>query len=325
MGWIGRSIQPISLKKMNSNLLKPMIKTKAERPRQSYRRRLLMENIWAFGFLALALVGFLGLNIVPIVASLFLSFTNWDALGAPSMVGFSNFIKLTQDPIFFRALWNTIYFTAISVPGGMIISLALAMLLNRTLSGMSFFRTMFMLPVISSTVATALLWGLMLDPYIGLLNYILQAVHLPTSGWLTDVNMAMPAIIVISMWKGLGYNMVLFLAGLQGIPQELFEAARIDGANRWKEFFNITVPLLSPTTFFVLVISLISSFQVFDQTYVLTKGGPQNATITLVYYVYQTGFQQLRMGYASAISFVLFIVSLLFVALQFRLFRERAA
>jgi multiple sugar transport system permease protein len=299
---------------MNSNLSEQVVKTKAKQPRQSFHRRVIMENIWAYGFLGLALAGLLGLNIIPIVTSFYLSFTDWDALGAPSMVGLRNFINLTQDPIFFKALWNTIYFTIISVPAGMVISLGLAMLLNRTLKGMSFFRTMFMLPVISSTVATALLWGLMLDPYIGLLNYILQVFHLPTSGWLTDVNMAMPAIIVISVWKGLGYNMVLFLAGLSGMPQELFEAARIDGANRWKEFINITLPMLSPTTFFVLVISLISSFQVFDQTYVLTKGGPQDATITLVYYVYQTGFQQLRMGYASAIAYVLFFFTLAIVA-----------
>ena len=170
--------------------------------------------------------------------------------------------------------------------------------------------------MISSTVATALLWGLMLDPYIGLVNFILQALHLPTSGWLTDTHMAMPAIIVMSVWKGLGYNMVLFLAGLQGVPKELREAARIDGANWWQEFANVTVPILSPTTFFVLVISLISSFQVFDQTWVLTKGGPQEATTTLVYYVYQTGFQRLRMGYASAIAYALFFLTLVVVMIQ---------
>jgi len=158
-----------------------------------------------------------------------------------------------------------------------------------------------MLPVISSTVATALLWGLMLDPYIGLANYILQVFHLPTSSWLGDVNMAMPAIIVICMWKGLGYNMVLFLAGLQGIPEELFEAARlmepIAGRNSSILHCLCFLRRHSCASNF-----LISSFQVFDQTYILTKGGPQNATITLVYYVYQTGFQQLRMGYASAIA-----------------------
>jgi multiple sugar transport system permease protein len=198
----------------------------------------------------------------------------------------------------------------------MAISLTLALVLNRSLPGMGMLRTLFLIPVISSTVATALLWGLMLDPYIGLVNFILQVLHLPTSGWLTDVHMAMPAIIIMTVWKGLGYNMVLFLAGLQGVPQELREVARIDGANWWQEFANVTLPMISPTTFFVLVMSIITSFQVFDQTWVLTKGGPQEATTTLVYYVYQTGFQNLRMGYASAIAYALFFLTLIVVMIQ---------
>jgi multiple sugar transport system permease protein len=261
-------------------------------------------------------VGLFGLTLLPIVVSFFLSFTDWDALGAPNIVGLRNFAQLAHDPTFFRALWNTIYYTAVSVPLGMAFSLGLAMALNRSIPGVGFYRTLVLIPVISSTVATALLWGLMLDPYIGLANHLLRILGLPASGWLTDTKMAMPAIILMSVWKGLGYNMVLFLAGLQGIPPELREAARIDGASRWKEFLNITLPMLSPTTFFVLVISVISSFQVFDQTWVLTKGGPQEATITLVYYVYQTGFQQLRMGYASAIAYVLFFMTLIVVMIQ---------
>ncbi len=279
-------------------------------------RHLVQENAWAFGFLFLALLGLFGLTLLPIVVSFFLSFTDWDALGAPNLVGLRNFAQLAHDPTFFRALWNTIYYTVVSVPLGMILSLGLAMALNRSIPGVGFYRTLVLIPVISSTVATALLWGLMLDPYIGLANHLLRLLGLPASGWLTDTKMAMPAIILMSVWKGLGYNMVLFLAGLQGIPPELREAARIDGASRWKEFVNITLPMLSPTTFFVLVISVISSFQVFDQTWVLTKGGPQEATITLVYYVYQTGFQQLRMGYASAIAYVLFFMTLIVVMIQ---------
>jgi multiple sugar transport system permease protein len=285
-------------------------------PRRRMPRHLVVENLWAFAFLALSLVGLVVLTIGPIVASFYLSFTDWDVLGKANFIGLHNFIELMHDKTFLRALWNTVYYTVVSVPAGMLISLALAMLLNRPLRGIGLFRTLFMIPVISSTVATALLWGMMLDPYIGLANYILQVLHLPTSGWLTDTRMAMPAIIIMSVWKGLGYNMVLFLAGLQGIPQELREAARIDGANRWGEFLHITLPMLSPTTFFVLVISVISSFQVFDQTWVLTKGGPQESTITLVYYVYQTGFQQLRMGYASAIAYVLFFITLIVVMVQ---------
>jgi multiple sugar transport system permease protein len=279
-------------------------------------RHLLMENLWAYAFLALSIVGLVGLTLGPIVVSFFLSFTDWDALGKPNLVGLANFAALASDPTFYRALWNTVLYTLVSVPAGMVLSLALAMLLNRSLPGIGVFRTLFLIPVISSTVATALLWGLMLDPYIGLMNYLMQQVGLPPSGWLTDTRMALPSIIIMSVWKGLGYNMVLFLAGLQGISPELYEAARMDGAHRWDEFWHVTVPMLSPTTFFVLVITVISSFQVFDQTWVLTKGGPQDATITLVYYVYQTGFQQLRMGYASAIAYVLFFITLAVVMLQ---------
>jgi multiple sugar transport system permease protein len=281
-------------------------------------RHLVVENYWAFAFLALSLIGLLGLTLLPIVISFGLSFTDWDALGAPQFVGLRNFIQLFQDRTFYRALWNTIYYTLVSVPLGMSISLALALVLNRSLPGMGLFRTLFLIPVISSTVATALLWGLMLDPYIGLVNFMLQALHLPTSGWLSDTRMAMPAIILMTVWKGLGYNMVLFLAGLQGVPQELRESARMDGANWWQEFTHVTLPMISPTTFFVLVMSLITSFQVFDQTWVLTKGGPQEATTTLVYYIYQTGFQNLRMGYASAIAYALFFLTLIVVMIQWR-------
>jgi multiple sugar transport system permease protein len=286
--------------------------------RRRLPRHLLVENYWALAFLSLSLIGLIGLTLLPIVISFGLSFTDWDALGAPNFVGLRNFIQLFQDSTFYRALWNTIYYTLVSVPLGLSISLALALVLNRSLPGMGLFRTLFLIPVISSTVATALLWGLMLDPYIGLVNYLLQVLHLPTSGWLIDTRMAMPAIILMTVWKGLGYNMVLFLAGLQGVPQELRESARMDGANPWQEFRNVTLPMISPTTFFVLVMSVITSFQVFDQTWVLTKGGPQDATTTLVYYIYQTGFQNLRMGYASAIAYALFFLTLIVVVIQWK-------
>ena len=295
-------------------------------PRQARRikffpkipRHILWENIWAYLFLLPSLIGLIGLTLLPILASFGLSFTDWDALGTPNFVGFKNVITLLQDPVFWQALSNTTYFTVVSVPVGMALSLLLAIALNRSLWAMGFYRTIFLIPVISSTVATALLWGLMMDPYIGLLNYLLSLVHVHPLGWLTDAHLAMPAIIVISIWKGLGYNMVLFLAGLQGIPTEMYEAARIDGATRIREFLHVTLPMLTPTIFFVLVITMISSFQVFDQTYILTKGGPQNSTITLVYYVYQTGFQQLRMGYASAMAYVLFIITLVVVLIQWK-------
>jgi multiple sugar transport system permease protein len=279
-------------------------------------RSRVVAHAWAFVFVGLALTGLIVLTIGPIVASFLLSFTDWDLLGAPRFIGLRNFEELFADTTFWRAVQNTIVFTTLSVPLGMALSLGLAMALNRKLRGIGFYRTLFLLPLVASSVATALIWGLMLDPVAGPVNYLLGQAGLPQPGWLGDTFWAMPSIIIMSIWKGFGLNVVIFLAGLQGIPNELYEAAQIDGAGRFARFRHITLPMLSPTTFFVLLIALIASFQVFDSTYVLTKGGPQDSTITLVYYVYQTGFQQLRMGYASAISYVLFAMTLVIVGIQ---------
>lgn len=293
--------------------------TSIRRPgRSAFRitRSMIVAHAWAFIFLAFALTGLVVLTIGPIVASFVLSFTDWDLLGAPRFIGLRNFEKLFADKTFWRALQNTVVFTTVSVPLGMALSLGLAMALNRKLRGIGFYRTLFLLPLVASSVATALIWGLMLDPIVGPVNYLLRQAGLPQPGWLGDTFWAMPSIIIMSIWKGFGFNVVIFLAGLQGIPDELYEAAQIDGAGRFARFRHITLPMLSPTTFFVLLIALIASFQVFDSTWVLTKGGPQDSTLTLVYYVYQTGFQQLRMGYASAISYVLFAMTLVIVGIQ---------
>ena len=267
-------------------------------------------------FLAPALIGLVVLTIGPIIASFALSFTDWNLLGAPRFVGLRNFEKLLADPSFWRAFVNTIIFTAVSVPIGMALSLGLALALDRKMRGIGIYRTLFLLPLIASSVATALIFGLLLDAFVGPVNYILRQLGLPQPGWFGDPFWAMVGIIMMSIWKGFGFNVVIFMAGLQGIPRELYEAAEIDGANRRQRFRHITMPMLSATTFFVLVIAIIASFQVFDTAWVLTKGGPQESTLTLVYYVYQTGFQQLRMGYASSIAYVLFAVTMIMVGAQ---------
>jgi len=191
--------------------------------------------------------------------------------------------------------------------------------LNTRLRGLMWYRAAFFLPVITVTVAVALIWRWMYEPRAGIINTGLRAIGLPGPAWLGDPHWAMAAIIIMSVWKGFGYNMVLFLAGLQGIPITIYEAAMLDGANAWQRFWKITLPLLSPMVFLAVVLTVISSFQVFDQAYVMTNGGPANATNTIVLYIYQNGFQYFRMGYASAIAWVLFGVIFLFTLAQMRL------
>jgi multiple sugar transport system permease protein len=211
-----------------------------------------------------------------------------------------------------------------SVPLGVLCALALALALNQKIRGITFYRTIYFIPVVSSMIAVALMWRWMYNPTSGILNYILNSVfdffHLPFSApeWLQSTRWAMPAIILMSVWKGLGYNMVLFLAGLQGIPTHLYEAAEIDGASSFKKFLHITLPLLTPTTFFIVIIAIIGSFQVFEQAYIMTQGGPARATVTTVYHIYENGFQWYKMGYASAIAWVLFALILVVTLVQWK-------
>jgi ABC-type sugar transport system permease subunit len=196
------------------------------------------------------------------------------------------------------------------------------MLLNQALRGVVIFRSIFLLPYVTVTVALSLVWKWLYLPDIGLINSVLGVVGINGPAWLTSQTWAMPALILMSVWKGFGYNMVIFLAGLQGIPDHLYDAAKVDGATAWRRFLNVTLPLLSPTTFFVVVISVISSFQVFDQALIMTNGGPGTATTTLVLYIYQKGFQSFDMGYAAAVALVLFAVIFVFTVIQFLLQRR---
>ncbi|RXG65816.1 sugar ABC transporter permease [Candidatus Atribacteria bacterium 1244-E10-H5-B2] len=259
-------------------------------------------------FLSPNLLGFLVFILWPIIASFGLSFTSWDLLTPIKWIGLENYKTLISDQVFWKVLWNTIYFTVGTVPFGIILSLFLAIALNQKIKGIKIFRAVYFLPVISSTVAVAIVWQWLYNPEFGLLNYLLNLVGIDGPSWLASITWAMPAVIITSIWRGIGFNMLLFLAGLQGIPETYYEAAKIDGANWWVLFKNITIPLLSPTTFFVVIISIINSFQVFDQIYVMTGGGPARSTSVLVHYLYQNAFQYFKMGYASAIGYVLFFL-----------------
>ena len=256
--------------------------------------------------------------IIPLVFSLYLSFTDWrgpNFQNAP-FVGLDNYEFLLGDRRYWNAMRNTAWYTILSVPGGMIASLIVALVMNQKLRGVYIFRTLFFMPVISSWVAVSVIWITLLDPNAGILNYVLRQFGIPPVNWLGDPATAMPSIVLISIWKGLGFQMVIWLAGLQAIPQELHEAAAIDGATRLQSFLRITLPLLAPTTFFLAVTGVIGSFQVFSPVYVITQGGPRGSTEVVVYNIYQRAFEVFDMGYATAQAWVLFGVIFLATLVQ---------
>src|SRR3954451_10171778 len=284
------------------------------------RRPLPAEARWAWLCLAPTLLGLAVLSAGPIIAALGISLTKWDLLTAPRFVGFDNFITLATDHRFQIALRNTVYYTATSVPLGLILGLGLALALNQRLRGISWIRTAYFLPVVTSTVAISLVWSWIYSPDHGPLNGVLGFFGLPAQKWITDPFWAMPSIVVMSVWQGLGTTVIIFLAGLQGIPEEYHDAAAVDGAGRWASFRHVTLPLLTPSIFFTGILALIDSFQVFDQVYVLARPGrPTDATVTLVYTIYENGFQNFKMGYAAAAAWVLFLIVAILTAVYFRL------
>jgi multiple sugar transport system permease protein len=276
------------------------------------------EGVWALFFLAPTLLGLAVLSAGPILATLAISLTKWDLLRAPQFVGLDNFVQLASDDRFLKALRNTTFYTVTSVPLGILISLFLALALNQTFRGIAWIRTAYFLPVVTSTIAIALVWQWIYSPDAGLLNQFLGMFGIPAQKWLSNPTLAMPAIVAMSVWHGLGTNVIIFLAGLQAIPTELLDAASVDGAGRWARFRSIVLPLLTPSIFFTGVLSLIDAFQVFDQIFVLERPRPTDATITVVYFIYENGFKFFKMGYATAASWILFLVVVVFTAIYFR-------
>jgi multiple sugar transport system permease protein len=278
------------------------------------------EALVAWLFLLPSLVLFGVFTAWPVVSAFLISFQHWDLFNPPKFALFDNYIALWNDPIFRKVLGNTGYYVAAAVPLQMLCGLLCALGLNRGVPGQAALRVIYFLPVVTSTVAAGLVWAWLFNSNFGLINMGLSlagATDLPK--WLVSSRWAMPAVITVSVWQSLGYSMVLFLAGLQNIRQEVYEAAALDGATGWKRLVYITLPLLSPMTFFVLIISIIGSFQVFELVFVMTKAGPANATNTLVYYIYQNGFMFYQMGYASAAAMVLFLLVLIATLVQYRL------
>jgi len=291
--------------------------TSLRRPARRRGGPLSGEGRWALVFLAPTLLGLAVLSAGPILATLGISLTKWDLLTAPKPVGLDNYTALLSDDRFLKALRNTFFYTIVSVPLGLAIALGLALALNVRIRGIAWIRTAYFLPVVTSTIAIALVWQWIYSPESGLLNEVIGLVGIPAQRWLGDPTLAMPAIIAMSIWQGLGVNVIIFLAGLQAIPNELLDAASVDGAGRWARFRGVVLPLLTPAIFFTGVLSLIGSFQVFDQVFVLARPRPTDATITIVYFIYENGFKFFKMGYASAASWVLFLIVALFTAIYF--------
>lgn len=272
-------------------------------------------NITAITFILPAVLGTFIFIIIPVICSFGLSFAKWDLLHPITFAGLDNYKQIINDAIFWQILLNTIVFALSTSFFGVIIPLILASIINTGIRGSEFFKTAYFLPFITPMIVFGIVWGWIFDPNIGLLNKIIQL----NINWLYDTKFAMPAIIMVSVWKLIGYNMIIFLSTLSSISNNLFEAAKIDGANSFQIFKNITVPLLSPTIFFVVIITAISSFQVFDLIYLMTQGGPFNSTNVLVYSIYQNAFEYFNVGKASALAYILFAIILVLTLFQWKI------
>lgn len=267
-------------------------------------------------------IGFVCFTAGPMVAALVISLTEWSMLAPPQWVGLGNFEKLFRDPLFYTSLYNTAYLSFLSVPLQLIVALLVALGLNQRLKGVNFYRTVFYLPSQMPVVANALLWLWVFQPDFGLANALLGMVGLPPLGWLFDINQSKPSILLITLWSGIGTPLIIFLAGLQGVPESLYEAASIDGAGVLARFRHITLPMLSPIIFFNLIIGIIASFQAyFTLVFVTTQGGPANSTLIFIIYIYYKAFQDFAMGYAAALAWVLFVIVLILTAINFGLAR----
>jgi multiple sugar transport system permease protein len=288
--------------------------------RRSHLSQRQIEELMAYLFISPWIIGFLIFTLGAMIFSLGLSFFSTDLLSTWVFVGPNNYIALAQDSLFLQSLKVTTIYTLATVPLSTIIALSISLMLNQGVLFQGIFRVIYYLPALVTGVAVVILWSWVLNPDTGLLNGLLRSLGVPRAAlprWFVSEQWALPSLILMSLWAA-GSNMLLYLAGLQSIPTHLYEAARIDGANPWQQFWNITLPMLSPTIFFNLVLNIIGSYQVFTPAYLLTNGGPNNATLTMVLYLFRKSFQQFEFGYASAIAWVLFAIIMVFTLLVIR-------
>lgn len=288
-------------------------------------RKMNNKSFAAYLFLAPALTAIFIFFFIPVFSAFLISFTDFDIYSLSSytnarFIGFDNYIRLFNDPLFWTSLKNTFYFVLVAGPISIFISLMAAIILNsKLIKFKGIFRLNYFIPVVTTLVAVAIVWRFIYHPKFGLLNYVLSIIGIDGIDWLGDPNWSMPAIIIMAVWKNFGYNMIIFIAGLQNIPEYLYEAARIEGATKWQQFQSITIPMLAPTTLFISIITLIGFFQLFAEPYIMTQGGPLNSTLSIVQYMYQEGFRWWNMGYSAAIAFVLFFIIMLATIVQMKL------
>ncbi|MFI2564218.1 carbohydrate ABC transporter permease [Paenarthrobacter sp. NPDC089714] len=300
---------------------KPVAPAVAGRGNRKQARR---NTLIGWTFILPNFIGFLAFTLIPVLAAFALSFMEWTSFSAPKWVGLANFQRMFASDSFWIALRNTVVYALGHVPLTMALALLLAMLLNRKLKGIGFFRVAIFFPYITSLVAVAVVWNMLFSPDNGPINQLLHAIGIANApGWTSSSDWALPAVIITSVWRDMGYYMVLYLAGLQAIPTELYEAAEVDGASAWQRFWNVTIPSLRPTTFFVVVMLTVSSFKVFDLIVVMTNGGPGRSTTVLSQLIYQEGIGEGKFGYSSAISLVLFLIVLTVTVLQFKIQQRR--
>jgi multiple sugar transport system permease protein len=287
----------------------------AARQRLSGQTRL--EFRWGVLMAIPAILGFLIFTIGPMLASFFFSLTDWTIGASPNFVGADNYTRLVGDELFWKSLSVTTYYTLGAVPLTLIVGFFLALLLNQRVRGLSFWRTIYYVPTLVPAIANAILWLWIFNPDFGLLNSVLRQAGLPTSQWIYSETAVVPSLVIMSTW-GFGNAMVIFLAGLQGVPRHLYEAVSIDGGGTWARFRYVTLPMMTPTIFYNLVVGVIGTFQVFNQAYVMTQGGPNNASLFYIFYLYRTAFTESEMGYASALAWVLFMVIMVVTFLLFQ-------
>lgn len=276
------------------------------------------RKYWGYVFVAPQLIGLILFSLVPLFQALYISFTEWDGMQPEKiMVGFANYIEQFSDPDFTKSLLNTVKYILIYVPSNICLAMILALALKNVVFK-SAYRLFYFMPVVSGSVSVGVIWTWLLNSETGLINALLVNIGFEKVPWLVDTNLVLFSIAMVSVWWNVGYNMVIFLAGLQTIPQTYYEAASIDGASKFRQFRHITLPMISPTTFFVMITTIIGSFQVFDQAYVMTKGGPAKASYTYVYHIYESAFVKFEMGYASAAAMILFLIILCITFIQMK-------
>lgn len=294
---------------MDKKLKKTINKSKNKKTFWTTSRK---ESLSGFLFIAPEFIGIAIIGIFPLFFSLYLSFTEWNLVGgleAINFIGLDNFKYLFEDPVFLKSLKNNLIFSVVYVPLSIGIALIISVLISSSVYFKGFFKVAFFIPYISTMVAVAAVFSVLFHPSLGMINNVLMSLGIENPpGWLGSTDTALWAVIIISVWHVVGYNVVIYIAGMTGISKEMYESAQIDGANKFKQFLHITVPMLGPTTFFLIITSIVNSFKVFDLVAFLTEGGPNNATNVLVYYIYEEGFQNFRMGYASTLSWVLFLI-----------------